>query len=299
MSSTDRRIEPGAVYIFGCGHVGTALALRLAAAGVAVAGAHCRTEAGAARAAAATGLAVTHGELPELARTVELVIVAVPDPVIRPAAERLAAAGAITARQVVLHCSGARSSEELAPLRPYARGIGSCHPLLSFAAPALAARLLGEASFAVEGDAEALDAARRLVDALGGRLLRIEAADRALYHAAAAVASNHLVALAAQAATCLGALGVDRDAAVQALVPLMRSTLDNLCRLGVPRALSGPVSRGDARCVAGHLEAIEARAPGELEPYLSMAARALAVAREQGVAAPADLDEVDATLRSK
>jgi predicted short-subunit dehydrogenase-like oxidoreductase (DUF2520 family) len=272
--------------------------MRLAASGVEVVGAHCRSESSAARASTATGIAVTHGtSLPDTSAA-EVVVVAVPDPAIRSVAEQLAASGAVSGHQVVLHCSGARSSEELAPLRHLVRGVGSFHPLLSFADPALASRLLREASYAAEGDADAMAAAERLAAALGGRLLRIGAADRALYHAAAATASNHLVALAAQAAECLAALGIDRADAVRALVPLMRSTLDNLGRLGLPGALTGPVSRGDAACVAGHLEALAARTPAELPPYLAMAARALAVAREQGVARPAALDEVERVLRA-
>jgi predicted short-subunit dehydrogenase-like oxidoreductase (DUF2520 family) len=177
--------------------------------------------------------------------------------------------------------------------------VGSCHPLLSFADPAIAARLLPSAAFALEGDPSALAEAARLVSAIGGRALRVDAGDRALYHAAAATASNHLVALVAQAAACLGALGIERAEATSALVPLLQSTLDNLARLDVPRALTGPVSRGDHQCVENHLRAIEARAPQEALPYIVMALRAAVVARERATAPSDALSKVERTLSTR
>ncbi len=227
------------------------------------------------------------------------VIVAVPDPVIWSVAEALAVDERLGAHQVVLHCSGARGASSLDPLRGRVRGVGSFHPLLSFASSKAAAMLLDSAAFAVDGDAAAVEGARRLVAALGGQVLQIEADDRVLYHAAAATVSNHLVALAAQGAAMFAALGIESSAATAALVPLMRSTLDNLARLGLPDALTGPVSRGDAACVEGHLVALSKMSPREVSAYSAMAARALDVAREQGVATPSALDDIARILLSR
>lgn len=296
MDFTKQKGEIGPVYVFGCGAVGTALTVRMVSAGVQVVGAHCRTEESAARAAALVGFDVTSGvEVPSALGDAGLILVAVPDPVISAVAQRLASSGVVREEQVAFHCSGARNADDLALLRPRLRGVASFHPLLSFADPTIAVRLLPTAAFAVEGDVVAVAEAERLAGVLGGRPVHVEAADRVLYHAAAATASNHLVALAAQAVACFEALGIDRAEATRALVPLMQSTLDNLGRLGLPQALTGPVSRGDRGCVEGHLKGIDERAPGEILPYVVMARRALDVARSQAVAEPEALSAL-ATL---
>lgn len=297
MNSTEKRPEIGSVFIFGCGAVGTALAIRMMSVGIDVVGAHCRSEASARRGERRTGLEVTFGQgVPEAVERAAVILVAVPDPVIPVVARQLAESGLTSRDQVVFHCSGARNADALSPLRALIRGVGSFHPLLSFADPSIASRLLPRATFAVEGDSAAVERARELVGGLGGQLLLVEASDRVLYHAAAATASNHLVALAAQAVACLEALGVEHQEATKALIPLMQSTLDNLGRLGLPHALTGPVSRGDAACVEGHLNEISGRSPGELIPYVVMAARAIDVARDLGVASDEALLEVERLL---
>lgn len=294
MGSTE--IDHGAVFILGCGSVGTALGISLLRAGVPLSGAHCRTQASADRAARLLGRAVTHGDIPTAVGQADTVVIAVPDPVIRAVAGLLADSELVVPAQVALHCSGARSSDDLAPLRPLLRGVASFHPLLSFADPAAAAELLPSAAFALEGDEAAMVTARDLACRIGGFPIDVAARDRVLYHAAAATASNHLVALAAQAASCLTRIGVEPDQAIRALLPLMRSTLANLERLGLPQALTGPVSRGDARAVRAHLRAIRGRVPEEEEPYRALALRALAVARAQGKAPEDQLAEVASEL---
>lgn len=291
----------GPMFVMGCGSVGTALVLRARAVGVGVLGGHCRTRKSAALANGRTGIIVGSGdELDvESLRRAEIVVVAVPDPQISTVAQQLADALREAKGKVFFHCSGARNAEELCALRAIGGAVASFHPLLSFANPEAASELLGEATFAVEGDEQAVAEAEKLAELLGGRALAVRASDRELYHAAAAVASNHLVALAVQAVECLTPLGWDQEEALAALLPLMRSTLKNMQTRGLPHALTGPVSRGDAACVVGHLKALEERASDEIESYLTMAKRALRIARQQGIAGEAALDEVEAELTAR
>jgi len=66
------------------------------------------------------------------------------------------------------------------------------------------------------------------------------------------------------------------------LSPLLHAALDNALRSG-DAALTGPVSRGDAGTVAGHLEVLGDRAPDAVPGYAAMArltaGRALAAGR--------------------
>jgi predicted short-subunit dehydrogenase-like oxidoreductase (DUF2520 family) len=117
---------------------------------------------------------------------------------------------------------------------------------------------------AVEGP----PAVERLALTLGLRPFRVDAVQRVRYHAAATIASNHLVALLGQAARVADAAGVPPEA----LLPLVRASVDSVAELGAADALTGPVARGDAHTVAGHLDAIPI---GERAVYRTMAAEAL------------------------
>src|ERR687883_424565 len=90
-------------------------------------------------------------------------------------------------------------------------------------------------------------------------------AARPLYHAGAAVASNYLVTLHRVAADLFRAAG----APPEALVPLMRRTIDNGFEL------TGPIERGDWETVEAHRRAIRSAAR-ELEPLYDVLAEATA-----------------------
>jgi predicted short-subunit dehydrogenase-like oxidoreductase (DUF2520 family) len=91
----------------------------------------------------------------------------------------------------------------------------------------------------------------------------VDDADRAAYHAAATIASNHLVALLGQAERVAATAGVPLDA----YMGLVRATVDNVAELGPRAALTGPVRRGDDATVARHLSALD---PDERPAYEAM-----------------------------
>ena len=109
-------------------------------------------------------------------------------------------------------------------------------------------RLL-DCTFGVTADAAMLPIAQALVVEMGAEPVVIAEADRALYHAALAHGSNHLVTLVAQASQLLREVGV--EAPERMLGPLLRATLENALASG-ESALTGPVARGDAGTVAAH-----------------------------------------------
>jgi predicted short-subunit dehydrogenase-like oxidoreductase (DUF2520 family) len=126
-----------------------------------------------------------------------------------------------------------------------------------------------------------------MVRALGGHELvlprwKSDPESAAIYHAGAVAASNYLVTLLDFAARHLQALGAERHQALQALLPLVRGTLVNVERLGIPQALTGPIARGDAQTVAGHVAAMQQRAPELLELYRVLARETVPLAQEQG-----------------
>jgi len=148
--------------------------------------------------------------------------------------------------------------------------------------------------FGVEGDDVGRGAAMRLVQAIGGVVLPLDGSQMASYHAAAALASNYIVAALDAAAQVLAGAGVSPQQAAAALVPLARGALDNVDARGTTDGLTGPVRRGDAATVQRHLDALRAR-PELAEIYRALARHAIEIAaRIDGPGAPdrAGLDAI-------
>lgn len=255
---------PGAFALVGPGRAGSAVALALHAAGwraVAVAGRS--PDRPAARALAARlGAAVTG--VADAGRGADVVVLAVPDAAVAEVA-RQAAAGAGRGALVV-HLSGALGLDALAGVsadRPDLR-TGSVHPLVSMPSAELGAARLAGAWCAVAGD----PATVTLAEALGGHPFVVADAARPVYHAAASVAANHVVALLGQVERLAAAAGVPHEA----FLPLVRSAVENAADLGAAGALTGPVARGDVGTVAAHLDALADR---ERAPYRILAREAM------------------------
>ncbi len=257
--------------IVGAGVVGRSLGRAWHAAGLPVAAVISRSAARARGACRFIGAGAPATDL-AAAGAGSLLMLATIDRVLEGTAHQIAARVPLQRGTIAFHCSGAFPGEAIGVLRAQGAAVGSLHPLQTFASPAQALRLLPGSTFAVEGDrgtAAALSALARLA---GGRPVRLAAEEKALYHAAAAVASNGAVAVAHLAAALLGALpSFARDPAAP-LWPLLRGTLDNLERLGPARALTGPIVRGDATTVRAHLAAL-ARVSADLLAAYRLAAR--------------------------
>jgi predicted short-subunit dehydrogenase-like oxidoreductase (DUF2520 family) len=254
----------GALALVGPGRAGTTVAAALAARGwspVAVAGRHPASSA-TLRVAELLGAPVV--EVADAGRNADLVVVATPDAAIADTAAALAPG--LRPGSLVIHLSGACPLEELDKLhaaRPDVE-LGSLHPLQSLPSIELGIARLPGCWCAVDGPPRV----ERLAVSLGMRPFRLDASQRGRYHAAATIASNHLVALLGQAIRVADAAGVPPEA----LLPLVRSTIDNVGALGSHDALTGPVARGDADTVARHLDALP---PEELSTYRALAAEAL------------------------
>ncbi len=195
---------------------------------------------------------------------VDAVVLAVPDDAIAAVAQAVRPAEA-----VLIHLSGAKALDVLAPHSLRA----SVHPLVSLPDSEIgAARLRGGASYAIAGHPLAAE----LVSALNGRAIEVPDHNRPLYHAAAAVAANHLVVLCAQVERIADRIGVP----VSLYWELMATTLENVQRMGPGKALTGPGARGDTTTVEVHIDALAALGPDEAALYRTLAAEARRLGRE-------------------
>ena len=194
--------------------------------------------------------------------------------------------------QTALHASGALSSIVLESLREEGYATGSMHPLISVSDPIHGAQSLSSAFFCIEGAPSAIRVARRLVRALGAQSFSISAADKALYHAAAVITSGHTTALFDIAMEMLTRCGLTARRARAVLLPLLRSTLENLVSNDPARALTGTFARADTATVRKHLTALHSlKVDDALAVYTLLGKRSLRLAKAAG-ATPASLNEI-------
>jgi len=163
-------------------------------------------------------------------------------------------------------------ADPLGPLHERGYAVGTLHPLRAVAAPVAPADRFHRTAFAVSGGPDALRVAGQLVALVGGSLLKVPTNRRPLYHAAAVPASNYLVVLLHEAVGLLEQAGATREEAEHALASLARGTMENVVELGLDRALTGPLLRGDVETVELHLRTLSAE---DAALYAELGRRAL------------------------
>jgi predicted short-subunit dehydrogenase-like oxidoreductase (DUF2520 family) len=229
-----------------------------------------RVGASLAKAAALVGIEVRLVGRDETTEGAGAVLLCVPDDAIAEVCGRIAE----SAPSLVGHVSGASTLDALASAREQGASTFSLHPLQTFADGETA---VGGTPAAIAGsDEAAVSYARSLAEALGMRPFDVPEESRAAYHAAAAMASNLLVALEESAAELVERLGIED--ARELLAPLVLRTAANWAERG-PAALTGPIARGDQATVERHRNALAETAPELLPIYEALATRAEAVAR--------------------
>ncbi|GAA1687756.1 oxidoreductase [Mycolicibacterium murale] len=236
----------------------------------------------------------------DVARAAELLILAVPDTELPALVAGLAATSAVSRGAIVVHTSGANGVGVLAPLAAQGCVPLAIHPAMTFTgADEDIDRLPGTCFGITAADEIGYAIAASLVLEVGGEPFRVREDARALYHAALAHASNHLVTVLADALEALRAAIAGQELLGQELVveqpgglaerviaPLARAALENTLQRG-QAALTGPVARGDAAAIKAHLSAL-----AEVDPELAQAYRVMSLRTAHRAHAPEEVFEV-------
>jgi len=260
----------------GAGTVGTALAVLLSQKGYEFIGASTRG------ADSKSGKIVSNLHLldsnQEVADKADLTFITTPDDAIA----KVAAEINWQRGQSVVHCSGADSTDILEPAHKAGAMTGGFHPLQTFAGIKQAVENLPGSTFALEAEEPLLTTLKDMATALGGRWIRLKPEDKAAYHAAAVFASNYLVTLVKMSTDLWQTFDVPADRAIKALLPLMRGTLNNIEKIGIPQCLTGPIARGDTGTVNKHLKMLKVKAPSLLSPYKELGRQTVPIALAKG-----------------
>lgn len=161
------------------------------------------------------------------------------------------------ANSIVFHCSGAKSSTILQSAIRAGAAVASVHPVRSFADVQQSVEQFPGTICSVEGDARALAVLIPALQAIGATTVEISAENKLLYHAGSVFASNYLVSLMDIALRTYQAAGIPEDMAYAMAAPLARQSLDNVLKMGAPRALTGPIARGDMATVHQQQQRVE------------------------------------------
>lgn len=281
-----------ALGFIGAGRVARALAIATARAGYAVTAIASRTPAGAQSIAdAVPGCAVVVPD--DIFAHADLVFLSVPDDAIATCAQTLRPA----AHQALVHCSGASEVALLTPAATSGAQIGGFHPLFLFAGlPDDATRLAG-AAITIEAPTALANTLQTLAQDIGCRGMTIAAGERMRYHAGANYAASFLLCLLDEAAQLWQAIGMTDADARAALWPLVDGTLSAARERGLPGALAGPVSRGDAGIVQRHATALAAMGDDHAALYAMLTQRAVGLARQRPVFNDAALQAIDDAIQ--
>jgi predicted short-subunit dehydrogenase-like oxidoreductase (DUF2520 family) len=267
MTTSDQRPGRLAVGVVGAGRVGSALGRALDLAGHTVVAASGVSDASRERARERLP-GVPLLPVPEVVAAADLVLFTVPDDALPALVEGLVSTGVAVRGKLLVHTSG-RYGTDVLEVATRAGGLPlALHPVMTFTGrPDDVDRLAG-ISFGVTAPEPLRPVAEALVVEMGGEPVWIPEDRRTLYHAALAGGANHLVTLVVESMDLLGRAGVENPSRV--LGPLLGAALDNALRLGV-RGLTGPVARGDAGTVAGHVEELGRVSPEARGAYVALA----------------------------
>lgn len=200
-------------------------------------------------------------------------------------------------KPLVFHASGSLSSEVLGKLKEVGCAVASLHPLASVSDSILGATRFAGAYFCIEGDVEAVEKAKEIVESLGGKSFSIETKYKTLYHASAVTASGHLVALLDIALEMLQKCGLSETDARQILLPLVKSTIENLQTQTTAQALTGTFVRADIETLRRQIKILSETVSAEaFDIFLQLGMRSLHLAERQN-ADREKIEEMRAAIR--
>lgn len=222
----------------------------------------------------------------------DIIFISTPDGVIEDTCNEIASSDGFKAKCMVFHLSGSLPSSILKKAAEKGAFTASFHPLQSLAGEDTENNPFQGVLVAMEGHPEAIAAAKKISADIGATPYEIDGGAKTMYHASAVIASNYLVSLMKMASKVMAASGIPEEKAFEFLLPLIKGTISNMEKMGVDKALTGPVARGDVITVSSHLVGIEEKTPELKKAYIELGKIALEIARNQGFLDKISLDKL-------
>lgn len=280
------------VSIIGAGVVGTSLGYLLKKNNYKIVSIASRTITSAKKAQEFIGEGEVTDKISNAAKKGDIVFITTPDNAIEEVCNKISKENGFQKNAIVFHVSGALPSTILSSAKKNDAKIASLHPLQSLANVEEGIKNIPGSYFFIEGDEEALKVAKKIINALRGKEITLNVQKKSLYHAGAAVASNYLVATIGFAIELFETAGINRKYALEALRPLINGTIKNIYRIGIPKALTGPIARGDTKVIKSHLDAISANLNDLLGLYSELGKYTVKLGLEKGTLKKEKAEEI-------
>jgi predicted short-subunit dehydrogenase-like oxidoreductase (DUF2520 family) len=281
--------------IIGTGMVGTAIGFLLKKAGYKITAIADKSPAALKRARLYTRGEISHSPQ-EVVQKADCILITTPDDAISSACKEIALCPAIK-NKLVLHMSGAGDLDLLDAAKKAGAAVASIHPLQSFSSIDQAIKNIPCSYFAITADKKATASARNIVRDLGGIPFLISSDQKPLYHAAACIASNYLVALMNTVESIYQAIGLNEKDAKKAYLPLVYGSLRNIESSGSAPSLTGPIARGDFGTIKKHITAINKNLPQYSSLYSSLGLITVKVAQQKGTLNARQAKTINAVLK--
>ncbi len=159
--------------------------------------------------------------------------------------------------KIICHCSGSLSSAVFSEIESTGAYAYSIHPLFAISSKTESYQTMKEAVFTLEGNEKHLEQLQKFLQSFGNEVSVVGTEAKAKYHAAAVMASNHVVALAQIAIHLLQQCGFSENSARKALGPLLCGNAASVSQKGAVEALTGPIERNDVGTVRKHMDCLE------------------------------------------
>ncbi len=263
------------VAIVGTGRVGTAIAKALK--NYKIVGLSSRKKEDAFLCIKSTGCSNWSSFAYQITRTADIVFLTVPDSKIEDVYKDIERNNGFKTNSVVIHTSGALSSDIFKEARLVRKGRLSMHPVSSFVSPNLPDGTI----FALEGDEYGIRVGKQIVKDLNGKYFIVPKEIKPLYHAMLNFGASHLIALLQMGASLLEASGI--KGREELILSLAERTLKNAKEIGLQNALTGPIERGDVETVELELKALKQVSPETLNIYKILSLETLKIAEKKGI----------------
>lgn len=222
----------------------------------------------------------------------DIYMIATGDSQIEEVLQSLNKTGLLRTDNIIFHCSGALSSTQITDIIGKQFACASIHPVKSFADLEGSVSTFSGTYVGMEGDPRAIESLRAAFKDIGAQTFNIKSENKIIYHAATVVLCNYLTALLDVGLQCYQLAGVERLLAQEIIKPIVTGTIENIFRLGLTDALTGPIARGDVELVQRQSEAMYEVNQQFGEIYRLLGSVAVELSNKKGIATRDAIDQL-------
>jgi predicted short-subunit dehydrogenase-like oxidoreductase (DUF2520 family) len=234
----------------GAGKVGTAFGKFLINHGIQVIGYNSRGKESLENAIQYTNTRAFEKE--ELINAADVIFITVKDDQIQNVIETSINAFSDLKEKTFIHMSGVHSSKVLIAAHRKGADIYALHPLQSVSNIEKAAKDFEDTYFSMESIGKKNKHIEKILSTVN-HYFEIEPDQKSVYHMAACIFSNYLTTLMDFGLELTSSIGIDKDKAFEAMLPLINGTIKNIKNGGIEHSLTGPLARGDVETIKSHL----------------------------------------------